>query len=75
MKGNSIPVTVSIAQFPYITIEKTRAKVLQILTDIAIANGINPTEVRNITKQQIKFIMNNLMDLYITRHAKIHKKT
>ena len=77
LKGK--PVIVNIGQFPYVSIEKARTKGMELLTQIA--NGINPKEAKEEVKEAKKeeeineLKLNELFDLYIKKHAKVHKKT
>ena len=77
LKGK--PIIVNIGQFPYISIENARDRAMELLTQIV--NGINPKEVKKEIKEaeekeeREELRLDEFFDIYIKKHAKVHKKT
>jgi len=70
IKGGS-PLRTTLGRFPDMSIEQARRQAAVILAEIA--EGGNPSEVKRAIKGEFSFA--DLFDLYLKRHAKVHKKT
>ena len=68
---NGRPDKIKIGRFPEITVEQARRSAYAMINDITL--GVNPKEEKSIQNngQQFKDLINN----YLERHAKLHKKT
>jgi len=70
VKGG-VPQRFTLGRFPEMSIEQARRQAAVILAEIA--EGGNPAEVKRALKGEFTFA--DLFDLYLKRHAKVHKKT
>lgn len=70
VKGGA-PLRTTLGRFPEMSIEQARRKAAVILAEIA--EGGNPSAVKRALKAELTF--DELFDLYLKRHAYIHKKT
>ena len=70
VKGGS-PIRTTLGRFPDMSIEQARRQAAVILAEIA--EGGNPSEVKRALKAELTF--GDLFDLYLVRHANVHKKT
>lgn len=68
---NGSPLRITLGRFPEMTIEQARRQAAVVLAEIA--EGGNPSEVKRSLKAELTFA--DLFDLYLERHAKVHKKT
>jgi integrase len=70
VKGGS-PLRTTLGRFPDMSIEQARRQAAVILAEIA--EGGNPAEVKRALKAELTFA--DLFNIYLERHAKVHKKT
>lgn len=70
VKGG-LPLRATLGRFPDMSIEQARRQAAVILAEIA--EGGNPAEVKRALKAELTFA--DLFNLFIERHAKVHKKT
>jgi len=65
------PERIPLGRFPEVTIEQARAKADKL--NAQIAQGINPKKLEQ--EQDKEWTLNDIFQLFIERHAKLHKKT
>jgi len=70
VKGGA-PLRSTLGRFPEMSIEQARRQAMFVLSEIA--EGGNPAEVKRALKGELAF--SDLFELYITRHASVHKKS
>lgn len=70
IKGGA-PLRTTLGRFPEMSIEQARKQASVVLAEIA--EGSDPSEVKRALKAELTFA--DLFDLYLTRHAVVHKKT
>lgn len=70
-KINGIPERLTLGRYPDLTIEQARGKASEI--NSAIANGVNPAELKRGCKGELTF--SELFAQYLERHSKPNKKT
>lgn len=70
VKGGA-PLRSTLGRFPEMSIEQARRQAMSVLSEIA--EGGNPAEVKRALKGELTF--DDLFDLYLKRHANVHKKT
>ncbi len=70
-KINGVPQRMTIGHFPDVTVDQARKKAQELIG--VIATGTDPQEARRASKGELTF--GGLYQEYLTRHAKVHKKT
>lgn len=70
IKGGA-PQRITLGRFPEMTIEQARRQAAAVLAEIA--DGGSPAEVKRALKAELTFA--DLFDIYLKRHANVHKKT
>lgn len=68
---NGRPDKIKLGRFPEITIEQARKSAYSLINDIS--TGINPKEQKKDNTATLT--INELFDIFIEKHAKLHKKT
>lgn len=70
-KLNGRAVRVTLDKFPTMTVEQAQKRATQLNADII--NDINPAELKAKKRKEMTF--SELLEQYMNRHAKLHKKT
>ena len=65
------PLRVTIGLYPDMSIEQARRQVQKLKADLA--NGLDPVDEKRRARQEMTF--KELFDIYIERHAKVHKRS
>lgn len=70
-KINGTPQRTTIGHFPDVTVDQARKKAQELIG--VIATGADPQDARRASRGELTF--GGLFQEYLTRHAKVHKKT